>query len=63
MHEHKKSRKADLKVGGSTLTVSLTATRTNWPRKVRELILDSRGQGHLWDPIGPSGWFDEIADD
>ena len=49
-----------MKIG---ITYKAEITRTNWPRKVRELILDSRGQGHLWDPIGPSGWFDEIADD
>ena len=43
------------------------------PMRPRELFRDSRGlmggggprgsRGHLGDPLGPSGWFDESSDE
>ena len=43
------------------------------PMRPRELFRDSKGlmggggprgsRGHLGDPLGPSGWFDESSDD
>ena len=47
-------------------------TRTNWPRKVRELILDSdswskelrdRTEDSTEDFLTPSGWFVDTYDD